>query len=103
MQERLRVLRTVIREAAPLAVERMSYGMPTWWHGENLVHIAACARHVGFYPTPSGIEAFLGEIDGVWKWSKGAVQFPLDQELPLDLVRRITAWRYGIGIGMLDG
>jgi len=66
--------------------------MPTFDLNGNLVHFAAAKNHIGFYPTPSGIEAFKGEL-AAYVSSKGAVQFPLDRPLPLDLVRRMTAYR----------
>ena len=66
--------------------------MPTFYLKGNLVHFAAFARHIGFYPVPSGIEAFKTEL-AAYKQGKGSVQFPLDEPLPLDLVRRIVEYR----------
>ena len=85
-------IRAVIRESAPGATEKISYQMPTFYLNGNLVHFAAFEHHIGFYPTPSGIEAFKDEISR-YKWSKGAVQFPLDEPMPFDLIRRITVFR----------
>jgi uncharacterized protein YdhG (YjbR/CyaY superfamily) len=85
-------IRSVIKEAAPGATEKISYQMPTFYLNGNLVHFAAFTHHIGFYPTPNGIEAFKDEI-ARYKWSKGAVQFPLDEPMPYDLIRRITAFR----------
>jgi len=92
IQKRLQDMRAVIHETAPQAFEKISYQMPTFDLNGNLVHFAAAKNHIGFYPTPSGIEAFKGELAGFIS-SKGAVQFPLDKPLPLDLVRRMTAYR----------
>ncbi|MDF2926177.1 MAG: hypothetical protein K0R57_5091 [Paenibacillaceae bacterium] len=92
IQDKLQALRRVIREAAPEAAEKISYQMPTFALHGNLVHFAAFKKHVGFYPAPSGIEAFKEEL-AVYKSSKGAVQFPLDQPVPYDLVRRIVEYR----------
>jgi len=92
IQKRLQEMRTVIHETAPQAFEKISYQMPTFDLNGNLVHFAAAKNHIGFYPTPSGIEAFKGEL-AAYVSSKGAVQFPLDRPLPLDLVRRMTAYR----------
>jgi uncharacterized protein YdhG (YjbR/CyaY superfamily) len=92
VQASLRGLRTTIKAAAPEATERISYRMPTFFLGENLVHFAAYGKHIGFYPTPSGITAFMEELKG-YKCSKGAVQFPLDKPLPLDLIHRIVIFR----------
>lgn len=89
----LRRVRQTIRRAAPEAVEAISYQMPTFkLNGTNLVHFAAFKNHIGFYPTPSGIEAFQ-EVLSVYKSAKGSVQFPIDQPVPYDLVRRIVLAR----------
>jgi uncharacterized protein YdhG (YjbR/CyaY superfamily) len=92
VQERLRQMRAVIREAAPEAQEKMSYQMPTFFLHGNLVHFAAFKNHIGFYPAPRGIEAFKDEL-AAYEGAKGSVRFPLDQPLPLDLVRRIVQFR----------
>jgi uncharacterized protein YdhG (YjbR/CyaY superfamily) len=89
---RLKELAAVIRATAPEAIERMAYGLATWHEGENLVHIGAFANHVGLYPGAEAIVAFAEELTA-FKTSKGAIQLPHDRPLPLDLVRRITAWR----------
>jgi len=89
VQDKLEELRKVIREAAPDAVEKISYRMPTFYLHGNLVHFAAYERHIGFYPAPSGIEKFKEELS-VYKGGKGSVQFPLDQPVPFDLVRDIV-------------
>lgn len=88
----LQEIRRVIRKAAPEATEAISYQMPTYVYFGNLVHFAAFKNHIGFYPAPSGIEAFKEEISK-YKWAKGSVQFPLDQPVPLDLIRRIVLFR----------
>jgi len=88
----LQSIRQLIKELAPQAEEAIKYGMPTFvWKG-NLVHYAAYSKHIGFYPSPSGIEQFRNELEK-YKYSKGAIQFPLDEPLPLDLIRRIVAFR----------
>jgi uncharacterized protein YdhG (YjbR/CyaY superfamily) len=92
VQPLLRQIRAVIKEAAPQATEKISYQMPTFFLKGNLVHFAAYKRHIGFYPTPSGIEAFKEEI-AAYEWAKGSVQFPLDKPLPYDLIRRIVEFR----------
>ena len=90
---KLEKLRAVIRATAPEAEEKISYQMPTFtYQGRNLVHFAAYKKHIGFYPAASGIAQFKPELSG-YKSSKGAVQFPLDQPIPYDLVRKITAFR----------
>jgi uncharacterized protein YdhG (YjbR/CyaY superfamily) len=92
VQERLRQMRAVIREAAPEAQEKISYQMPTFFLHGNLVHFAAFKNHIGFYPAPRGIEQFKDEL-AVYEGAKGSVRFPFDQPLPLDLVRRIVQFR----------
>ena len=85
-------MRHVIREEAPEATEKISYQMPTFYLQGNLAHFASQKHHIGFYPTPSAIEAFKEELSA-YKTSKGAVQFPLDKPIPYDLVRRMVRYR----------
>ncbi len=92
VQERLREMRATIKAAAPEAIEKISYQMPTFFLKGNLVHFAAFKNHIGFYPTPQGIEAFKDELS-VYEGAKGSVQFPLNQPLPLELVSRIVQFR----------
>jgi uncharacterized protein YdhG (YjbR/CyaY superfamily) len=92
VQTILQTLRTVIKEAAPDATEKISYAMPTFYLNGNLVHFAAYKNHIGFYPTPSGIENFKEELSQ-YKNSKGAIQFPIDQPLPAELISKIVKFR----------
>ena len=92
VQEILQTIRATVREAAPEATEAISYQMPTFKLHGNLVHFAGYKNHIGFYPVPTGIEAFKEELS-VYKQGKGSVQFPLDQPMPYDLIRRIVAFR----------
>ena len=89
---RLAALRATIRQHAPGAEERIAYRIPTFHLHGNLVHFAAFARHVGFYPGPSGIAAFRDRLSG-YAGAKGSVQFPHDAPLPLDLVAEIVRFR----------
>jgi len=91
-QRLLRQMRATIQKAAPTATEKISYGIPTFYLNRNLVHFAAFANHIGFYPTSSGIAAFQKQL-APFKWSKGAVQFPKDRPLPLTLVAKIVKFR----------
>ncbi|MDP3447488.1 MAG: DUF1801 domain-containing protein [Eubacteriales bacterium] len=91
-QQKLNDLRDAILEVVPEATEKIAYGIPTFFLNGNLVHFAGYKHHIGFYPGADGIEAFAAEM-GAYHFSKGAVQFPLDQPLPLELVKRITAYR----------
>lgn len=88
----LNELRQTIREAAPEAEETVNYQMPTFTLHGNLVHFGAFKNHIGFYPTPTGIEAFKKEL-APYQGAKGSVQFPMDQPLPLALIRRIVEYR----------
>lgn len=88
----LREMRKTIQQAAPEATEKISYQMPTFHLHGNLVHFAAFQKHIGFYPTASGVAAFEQEL-GDYVHAKGSIQFPLDRPIPYDLVRRITEFR----------
>ena len=92
IQKKLQEMRATIKETAPDAEEKISYQMPTSFLKGNLVHFAAFKNHIGFYPVPTGIEKFKKELSA-YKTSKGAVQFPLDKPLPLNLIRKIVKFR----------
>jgi uncharacterized protein YdhG (YjbR/CyaY superfamily) len=94
VKARLRTLRATIHRAAPKATERISYRIPTFYLEGNLVHFAAFAHHIGFYPTPSGIAAFRDAL-AKYEHAKGSVQFPHDEPLPLRLVAQIVKFRVG--------
>lgn len=102
LQEKLKMLREVIREAAPEAKEKISYQMPTFVFHGNLVHFAAFKNHIGFYPAPSGIDAFRQELSE-YKGSKGAIQFPLDKPLPYPLISEIVKYRVNENIKKAEG
>ena len=92
IQDKLSAVRQTIKQAVPDATEKISYGMPTFYLKKNIVHFAAFKNHIGFYPAPQGIEAFADDLSS-YKSSKGAVQFPLNKPLPLELISRIAAYR----------
>ncbi|PWG78489.1 iron chaperone [Pararcticibacter amylolyticus] len=92
IQKVLQEVRQTIRDAAPEASEAIKYAIPTFIQNGNLVHFAAFKNHIGFYPTPAGTETFAEELS-VFKTGKGSVQFPLDQPMPLDLIKRIVQFR----------
>jgi len=92
LRELLEQIRDHIRRLVPEAKETISYGMPTFKTTENLVHFAAYDHHIGFYPTPSGIQAFQEEINR-YRWAKGSVQFPLTEPMPFDLIERMVTYR----------
>jgi uncharacterized protein YdhG (YjbR/CyaY superfamily) len=91
-QALLQAVRATIHAAAPDAVERISYNMPAFAQEGNLVYFAALKHHIGLYPTSSGIAAFQQEISA-YESSKGAVKFPKDQPMPLDLITKIVQFR----------
>jgi len=89
----LQRIRKTIRNAAPEAVETISYQMPTFkLNGKGLVYFAAYEKHIGFYPIPSGMKAFERELSP-YKQGKGSVQFPIDKPIPYGLVRKIVVFR----------
>jgi uncharacterized protein YdhG (YjbR/CyaY superfamily) len=92
VQPILQKIRAVIHESAPRAVERLSYRMPGFYDHGYLAWFGLHAHHIGFYPTGEGVTAFKQELSA-YKTSKGAVQFPLDQPIPYDLIRRIVAFK----------
>jgi uncharacterized protein YdhG (YjbR/CyaY superfamily) len=89
----LEELRALIKATAPEATETISYAIPTFdLGGRHLVHFAGFDKHIGFYPIPSGLEAFKEDLNP-YKTGKGSVQFPLGKPLPRDLIRRIVEFR----------
>jgi uncharacterized protein YdhG (YjbR/CyaY superfamily) len=89
-QKVLGELRALIKSLAPEATETISYAIPTFdLNGHHLVHFAGYAKHIGFYPIPSGVEAFKEDLRS-YKIGRGSVQFPLSQPMPTDLIRRIV-------------
>jgi len=92
VQAILEKVRATIRKSAPNAEEVINYGIPTFTLHGNLVHFAGFKNHIGFYPTPSGIEKFKKELS-IYKGAKGSVQFPLDKPIPYGLIGKIVKFR----------
>jgi uncharacterized protein YdhG (YjbR/CyaY superfamily) len=92
VRERLERIRAVVREAAPGAVEKISYGMPAYKMKKILVYFAAHTSHIGLYPTPSATGEFKEELKP-YEAGKGSIRFPNDEPIPYDLVRRIVEFR----------
>jgi uncharacterized protein YdhG (YjbR/CyaY superfamily) len=88
----LEKMRQAIREAAPEVEETISYRMPAFRLNGILVYFAAFKNHIGFFPTPTGIEAFKKELSS-YAGGKGTVRFPLGQPIPFDLVKKIVRFR----------
>lgn len=93
-QQRLGEIRTLVREAAPDAIEKISYAIPTFdLNGHHLVHFAGYKKHIGFYPGSQTVPKIFAEELEPYKRGKGSVQFPLDRPLPLGLIRRMVEVR----------
>lgn len=93
VRSKLEEVRAIIREAIPDAEERISWSMPTYWKGRNLIHFAASKKHIGIYPGGEATTVFaeeLAEIDV----SKGTIRLPFDRELPAELIAKIAKWCY---------
>jgi len=91
-QKKLREMQACVRKAAPGATEGLKWGMPAFSYKRILVTFAAFKNHIGFYPTPSAVSAFENDLEKFVK-AKGSIQFPLEKPLPLQLIRKITAFR----------
>lgn len=92
-QDRLNAIRKLILETAPQAIESISYGMPAYKVNKKpLVYFAGYKSHIGFYATPTGHKAFEKELSK-YKQGKGSVQFPLNEPLPLNLIKEIVLFR----------
>lgn len=92
IQEILQELRATIKACAREAEEKISYQMPTFYLKGNLVHFAAFKHHIGLYPTPSGTQAFKRELS-IYQGAKGSIKFPIEEPLPLELIREIVKFR----------
>lgn len=101
IKARLIALRRLIHECSADITEKIAYNMPAFVLKGPLVYFAAQKKHIGFYPTPSGITAFADRL-GDYKMSKGSVQFPNDKPLPYDLIREIVAYRVAENTGKLN-
>ncbi|MFZ1756186.1 MAG: DUF1801 domain-containing protein [Caldilineaceae bacterium] len=93
VQAILQEIRRTIAEEAPNATEAIAYGIPTFkLRGKNLVHFGAYKQHIGFYPTPAGLDAFAEQLSA-YASGKGSAQFPLGEPMPFDLIREIVRFR----------
>ena len=93
IQPVLNELRSIIRDALPEATEKISWSMPTYWKGHNIIHFAAARKHLGIYPGDEAIEAFADELKDL-EVSKGTIRIPYDKKLPVGLIRKIARWCY---------
>ena len=89
----LESVRDVLRASLPDAVEKISWSMPIYWKGHNIIHFAAAKKHIGLYPGPEAVTYFAEKLDQAGcKYSKGSIQIPYSDELPLDLIAEIADW-----------
>jgi uncharacterized protein YdhG (YjbR/CyaY superfamily) len=91
VQPRLQDLRKIIRTAIPEAEERISWSMPTYWKGQNLIHFAASKKHIGLYPGGEATAVFAEELKD-YSVSKGTIRLPYDRDLPAELIAKIAKW-----------
>ena len=93
LREPLRQGRAAIRAQLPEAKEKISWSMPTYWQGGNILHFAAAKKHVGLYPGPEAVAHFADKLDeGGYRYSKGTIRISYSGELPLELIAEIAAW-----------
>lgn len=92
-QPHLREIRAVIRAAIPDAEERMSWSMPTYWKGRNIIHFAAAKKHIGLYPGDEATAEFADALKA-YDVSKGTIRIPYDKPMPVELITRIAQWCY---------
>ena len=91
VQPKLREIRGILRSELPDALEKISWSMPTYWKGRNLIHFAAAKKHLGLYPGDEATAAFAEELKD-FDVSKGTIRLPYDRELPEELIRKIARW-----------
>lgn len=96
LQQYLNEVRDTIRAALPDAEERISWSMPTFWKGHNIIHFAAFKKHAGLYPGPAAVTAFAGRLTE-YKTSKGTIQLPYSRPVPAELISDIAKWCYETG------
>lgn len=91
VQSYLRQVNAAIKAGLPEAKEKISWSMPTYWKGCNLIQFAAAKKHIGLYPGPEAVEAFSEQLKD-YKTSKGTIQLPYDKPLPMELITEIADW-----------
>jgi len=90
-REILRCVRETIRAVMPEATEKLSWKMPTFWQGKNIIQFAVHKQHLGLYPGSEAVNIFAGQLDELGlKHSKGAIQFPWSKPMPYELVEAIA-------------
>ena len=93
IRDQLQRVRLVISKELPEATEKISWSMPTWWQGHNIIHFGAQKKHIGLYPGPEAVAFFTEKLEQAGcKYSKGSVQIPYSRDLPLELIAEIADW-----------
>ena len=93
IRDQLQKVRKVLLGRLPDATEKISWSMPTYWKEHNIIHFAAQKKHIGLYPGPEAVEYFSEKLDQAGlKYSKGSIQIPYANELPLNLIAEIADW-----------
>ncbi len=93
IRDQLRQVRTVLVSRLPDAKEKISWSMPTYWKDHNIIHFAAQKKHIGLYPGPEAVAFFSEKLDQAGlKYSKGSIQIPYSDELPMELIAEIADW-----------
>ncbi len=93
VQPFLNLIRNKLGAVLPNAQERVSWRMPTYWDKHNIIHFAAHKNHIGLYPGPEAIAHFSDRLKQ-FKTSKGAIQFPYNKHIPIELIGEIAKWCY---------
>jgi len=91
VQPRLREVYVILKEALPVAKEKISYRMPTFWQGRNLIHFAAFAKWMGLFPGGEATTVFADKLEG-YTTTKGGIRLPYNKPLPVDLITEIALW-----------
>ncbi|MDR3072359.1 MAG: DUF1801 domain-containing protein [Clostridiales Family XIII bacterium] len=91
VQPRLREIYAAIKSVLPDAMEKISWQMPTFWQGQNLIHFAPAKNHIGIYPGGEAVSVFADKLTE-YKTSKGTIQLPNSKPLPLELIKEIATW-----------
>ena len=93
VREQLRLVRAALKSELPDAAEKISWSMPTYWKGRNIIHFAASKNHIGLYPGPEAVAHFAEKLDRAGcAYAKGSIRIPYSDTLPLRLIGEIAAW-----------
>lgn len=91
--DKLRRIRLLIRETAPDAEEKLSWGAPTYYYHGYLLQFAAGKNHIGFYTSPETLEHFRDALTGFKTNAKNTLQIPLTAPMPEELLKQMIRFR----------